>query len=138
MRISPFQIALLLSACLWSGCSSFTTVTIAGPRPQIEAVSEVIVSVCKAHGYTQSLSRDPIRGYNRYSNDPRNRLVRGWEKSVDYPTIYEFWREDRFVILIYTRNALSRHYGEELKQKVLAADSNLEVLVEDQSFVDLT
>jgi hypothetical protein len=57
---------------------------------------------------------------------------------VDYPTVYEFWREDRFVVLIYTRNALSRQYGEELKQKLSAADSNLEVVVEDQSFVDFT
>ena len=138
MRISLAQIALSVYAVLWSGCSSFTTVTMAGPRRQIEAVSDVIAALCEAHGYTQSQSRQPIRGYNRYSNDPRNQLVRAWEKSSDYPTIYEFWREDRYVTLIYTRNALSRRYGEELRQKILAADSNLDVVVEDQSFVDFT
>lgn len=129
---------VLASVVLFVGCSSLTTVTISGPQPRIEAVSEVIASFCRSHGYRLSHSREPIRGYNRYSNDPRNHLVRAWELSPEYPTIYEFWRGDHYVVLIDTRNSLSKRYGEDLKQGLLKADPSLDVVVTDQNYVDFT
>jgi hypothetical protein len=138
MKPSFFGAAFLAAVGFLAGCSSFTTVTLKGGRQQIEAVSDVIATVCRSQGYRLSHSREPIRGYNRYSNDPRNQVVRRWEKTDNYPTIYEFWREGRFVVLIDTRNSLSRRYGEELGKKLREVDPRLDVIVEDQNFIDFT
>ena len=123
LPITAFAIAILLSV---TGCSMFTTVTIAARESQIEARQQVIAEFWLAQGYRLSVSHEPIRGYNRYSSDPKNRLVRAWEHSTNYPTIYEFWRGAEYVVLIDRGPRLSKPVGDELKKKLEAIDPSLE------------
>ena len=136
--MKTFRLLLpLFLVSMLGGCRSFSTVTLAGPKAKIESAFDIIAQICRAHGYQVAASAVRIPGYNRYANDQRNLLVRAWEKP-DGTRIHEFWRDDRFVVLIYTRNSLSRRYAEELRAKLVAAEPALDVVIEEQGIVDFT